>query len=381
MRASAASRSSALARLALAAQPRRPPPGGGGPLPPAPALEQRPGARLALLGGQRGQDDAGLGRRAARRASPAQRARPSRATERLHRWTGRRNGRRGRAGAPTGGASPGAKTRRFTFSTTTALLRPCEKLCRTVPCSTGRFRCSVVFGGGAPRSCRCCSSHSCLFLTAWPLSQFRGPAKRSGLIGRRAAALCPGCRVRFACAITAQTIRPREKGRTRRASLSAACITFALPNAKSNWREEKTLTRATASGLRAGLAREGLGSLGGPVRRAVAGLNERRDAARRDRRVDLERSRDDKAGFVGDRQRLQRVALQQRVDRLGEPAGASALARNARENACSPPPDSRSRSSAASTRRGRAVCGGYRAQPSLGAKREAQHRLGGVLPR
>ena len=50
-----------------------------------------------------------------------------------------------------GGASPGVKIRRFTFSTTTALLRPCEKLCRTVPCSTGRFRCNVAFGGAAPK--------------------------------------------------------------------------------------------------------------------------------------------------------------------------------------------------------------------------------------
>ena len=49
-------------------------------------------------------------------------------------------------GAATGAVSPGPRTRRFTFSTRTALLRPCEKLCRTVPCSTGRFRCRVAFG-------------------------------------------------------------------------------------------------------------------------------------------------------------------------------------------------------------------------------------------
>ena len=53
----------------------------------------------------------------------------------------------GFAGAAAGAASPGPKTRRFTFSTTTALLRPCEKLCRTVPCSIGRFKCNVDFGG------------------------------------------------------------------------------------------------------------------------------------------------------------------------------------------------------------------------------------------
>ena len=54
------------------------------------------------------------------------------------------------AGRTAAAASPGVKIRRFTFSTTTALLRPCEKLCLTVPCSTGRFRCNVAFGGATP---------------------------------------------------------------------------------------------------------------------------------------------------------------------------------------------------------------------------------------
>ena len=53
------------------------------------------------------------------------------------------------AGRAAAAASAGVKIRRFTFSTTTALLRPCEKLCLTVPCSTGRFRCKVAFGGAA----------------------------------------------------------------------------------------------------------------------------------------------------------------------------------------------------------------------------------------
>jgi hypothetical protein len=60
----------------------------------------------------------------------------------------------GRTGAVLGGAAggavgslattlPGVTTRVFTFSTTTCLLRPCEKLCRTVPCSAGRFKDNV----------------------------------------------------------------------------------------------------------------------------------------------------------------------------------------------------------------------------------------------
>src|SRR5919202_1666752 len=40
--------------------------------------------------------------------------------------------------------SPGPTTRRFTFSTTTALERPWEKLWRTTPCSTGRFSVRVL---------------------------------------------------------------------------------------------------------------------------------------------------------------------------------------------------------------------------------------------
>src|SRR5262249_9024522 len=51
--------------------------------------------------------------------------------------------------APAGSAvlaSPGAETRRFTFSTTTALLRPWLKLWRTTPCSTPRLSVSVLVG-------------------------------------------------------------------------------------------------------------------------------------------------------------------------------------------------------------------------------------------
>jgi hypothetical protein len=55
----------------------------------------------------------------------------------------------GRAATGAGAASfgaPGARTRRFTVSTTTALDRPWEKLCRTVFCSAGRFGSDNVFG-------------------------------------------------------------------------------------------------------------------------------------------------------------------------------------------------------------------------------------------
>ena len=70
------------------------------------------------------------------------------------------------------------------------------------------------------------------------------------------------------------------------------------------------------------LARSALLPLGGPVARAVARLNQRRDVARLDGRIDLERAREDESGLVGHRQRLKRIALEKRVDRLGEPQRA-----------------------------------------------------------
>lgn len=44
------------------------------------------------------------------------------------------------AAASLGAGLPGVMTRDFTFSTTTCLVRPWEKLWRTVPCSVGRFK-------------------------------------------------------------------------------------------------------------------------------------------------------------------------------------------------------------------------------------------------
>jgi hypothetical protein len=52
----------------------------------------------------------------------------------------------GGAAAGASRTSPGPIVRRFTFSTTTVLVRPWEKLCLTTPDSTGRFSDSV-FGG------------------------------------------------------------------------------------------------------------------------------------------------------------------------------------------------------------------------------------------
>ena len=71
-----------------------------------PRVEQRPGARLALLGRQGGQHDAGLGRRAARRVSPARRGPAS-----LRRQNGLGRRRR-RAAAGPGARGAGARLAR-----------------------------------------------------------------------------------------------------------------------------------------------------------------------------------------------------------------------------------------------------------------------------
>src|SRR5580658_4357602 len=74
-------------------------------------------------------------------------------------------------------------TLRF-FSTTTTLLRPCEKLWRTVPVSTGRFRCSVGFALPSDLSpllfvsVMRCSSYPALFKFGFGLCD---PRRKPGL--------------------------------------------------------------------------------------------------------------------------------------------------------------------------------------------------------
>ena len=109
-------------------------------------------AGVALRIAQGAQNHAGRGARrrgrrgGARRAAAARRRR-RRSGGRQARRAARSRGRRGRAAAARAsraGAVPGPGARRFTVSTTTALERPCEKLWRTVLCSTGRFSVSVL---------------------------------------------------------------------------------------------------------------------------------------------------------------------------------------------------------------------------------------------
>ena len=176
----------ALARLALAARLRRPPPGGGGPPPRAPA---RRGARGRAPRAARRSASAGRRRSwaaAARRASRARRggraARPEWAWPADGGFAAELAARRTARARRDAGVSPGARTRRFTFSTTTALLRPCEKLWRTVPCSTGRFRCKVAFGGGRP------ADLSLLFVSFMPIpNRLAFQPISSGLPGVRGA--------------------------------------------------------------------------------------------------------------------------------------------------------------------------------------------------
>ncbi len=97
----------------------------------------------------------------------------------------------------------------------------------------------------------------------------------------------------------------------------------------------------------------------------------------RDRRIDLESAGDDEARLVRHRQRLQRVAFEQGVHRVGEIGRASALARKARENA----PLAAARRTASALRLVQTPRPGSLRRMSgttapSGREREAQHRLG-----
>ena len=116
---------------------------------------------------------------------------------------------------------------------------------------------------------------------------------------------------------------------------SAACITFVLPNAKSNWREAKRFIRAMAASAspKRPLARRS--SLAVPSAAPSLAWMSASDVAAADRRLDLGRSRHDEPGFVDDRQELQRVVLHDaRRPRSARSDGASAFVLKPRENAC-----------------------------------------------
>ena len=109
------------------------------------------------------------------------------------------------------------------------------------------------------QSCRYYPFHSCHFLTAWLFSQFDGATKRSGLVGVFAAALCSGRRVRFAVAITAQTIRPCEKGRTRRPMFEGSMYHICPPQRQIQLARRKEIDAQDSFRLRAEVSRATLG--------------------------------------------------------------------------------------------------------------------------
>lgn len=145
----------------------------------------------------------------------------------------------GRASAASrAGASPGPNTRRFTFSTTTCFVRPWEKLCRTVPCSTGRFSDSVVFGLTvkvfSPTLFGSLISHS---------SQGRVRAQNlrapKPIFGKSLAQSSEDRAEPAASACGLPRYRSSRRARDTNPSpavppATAACITFVRPNAKSN---------------------------------------------------------------------------------------------------------------------------------------------------
>ena len=202
-------------------------------------VDERPCARLALLFGQRAQHHAGLRRRDRRgdgavRAGAARRERAPWAPARRRRRLARRR------------ASPGPRTRRLTFSTTTALLRPCEKLCRTVPCSTGRFRCKVAFAGDAPKVLSPLLFVSLMRFSSNPgLSIVHSGDCRSRRSGSRRRARR---RRRAARPISRQTRDLGEKGRARLARVERCMYHICPPQCQIQLaRGEEIYSCATAS--------------------------------------------------------------------------------------------------------------------------------------
>ena len=129
-------------------------------------IAERMRARAALFLGQRAQHDAGWLRRGRGRLARCRRCRAQRLGG-APRLASRR------AGAAPASASPAAPmTRRFTFSTTTCLLRPWLKLWRTTPVSVRGFSVSVF--GRRSASCRQGSSFQLI-----PFLFLRAPCRAS----------------------------------------------------------------------------------------------------------------------------------------------------------------------------------------------------------
>ena len=133
-------------------------------------------------------------------------------------------------------ASPGPATRRFTFSTTTALLRPWLKLWRTTPCSTPpRLSVSVFV--------EVTLSFSPVFLV---VSVIRVHFYTRSVPRRLSPAQPLRPSGRIAGPKPFQAPAARQNVSLAGPASRAACITFGRPNAKSNCAEVKNPTTAGA---------------------------------------------------------------------------------------------------------------------------------------
>ena len=265
--------------------------------------------RVALVLGQRAQHDAG------RFGGGAARARALRAGA-------ARAGALARRGVGCAGAGAAAASRlrprlarpmrRFTFSTTTALVRPWLKLWRTTPGSARGFSVSVLFEA----TLSFFSPGVLRFAHSDPV-----PDSHSGCLCRRAVRPRPA---RIAGPKALDALTAREEALLAGPASRAACITFDRPNAKSNCADENA--RIT------GISRASV-AVAAPQRRPACAprrASHRRHAAAPthrpagERRLDLGEAGHDLAGLVGDRQRIERRALQQPLDRGPARSGAGA---------------------------------------------------------
>ena len=257
---------------------------------------ERMRARTALFLGQRAQHDAGRLRRSGGRGRGGRRRGGCAAVRRRRARFGAT--RRGAAASAFASAAP--MTRRLTFSTTTCLLRPWLKLWRTTPCSTPRLQRQRLVGDAQLLVARCSSSQLI------PIPVLRAAVSGAPLSASGLFRLAGPKALMRACA--------RESASLAGPASRAACTTFDRPNAKSNCARGERLGSTVIRRFRRPIAAQGGIELAHAVGRTVARhAGGRRSCSRAIAASTLAKPAATCPGLAGDRERIERRALEQPV--------------------------------------------------------------------
>ena len=233
-------------------------------------------------------------------------------------------------------------------------------------------------------SCRYCSFRSCPILIAGLSANSSVRRSVAAVVTASAPSTIGGC-VRFARAIAADALRLRKESCARRSRFERCMYHICLPQCQIQLaRGEEIYGRHGSPAASPSRALSAFARFAAPSALRRSPAIRRGDVVVRDRRLDLEGAGNDKPRLVRHRQRLQRVALEQPVDLVGQIGRAPRPWREsrARKRLSRPPRPTASRLSP-SRRRDRAACAGCRATTcALGRERKAQHRVGrAFLPR